>query len=178
MPDPEPDNSVVEFNSTHSAPISYENYSGDCVKGGRSYHDEFAASSKDSGGPIPSYGHKFSLSTAVISDESTTKYSTFENDMVRAVQKVQHAFSNPTKNSKINRGSEAGPLASQGTSRSAKETSRQKQLDTNWHSGHPEMNHGNFNLGSLVDESIPKPIMRQIMKEDSNFLERQDPRCP
>ena len=40
MPDPKPDNSVVEFNSTHSAPISYENYSGDYMNGGKSYHNE------------------------------------------------------------------------------------------------------------------------------------------
>ena len=51
-------------------------------------------------------GHEFSLSASIIADESTTKYSTFENDMVSAVQKVRNAVSNPTENSKINRGGE------------------------------------------------------------------------
>jgi len=49
--------------------------------------------------------------------------------------------------------------------------SRQNQLVNNWLSGDAEMNYGDFNLRSLVDESITKPIMRQIMKEESHFLE-------
>jgi hypothetical protein len=88
-----------------------------------------------------------------------------------AVVNKEEPILEATDHSRSDRGGGVGPPAAQGTLRSMEKISRQNQLVNNWLSGDAEMNYGGFNLGSLVDESITTPIMRQIMKEESHFLE-------
>jgi len=122
---------------------------------------------------------KMSLDSLDPGSTAFERYTTFnvannnagDNNAVNAVVNKEEPILEATDHSRLDSGGGAGPPAAQGTLRSMEKICRQKQLVNNWLSGDAEMNYGDFNLGSLVDESITKPIMRQIIKGESHFLE-------
>ena len=86
-----------------------------------------------------------------------------DNNKEDTVLNNEDAISESADHARLDHGGgEAGPVATHKIR--GEESSRQQRLGNNWQSCHDKKNYQPIDLVSLVDESITKPVMEQIMK--------------